>query len=46
MDRPGVRIVAPTINVAGYLDSPSARRNLADIVTSELTKTLRSGRAA
>jgi len=39
--------VAVTINVAGYLDSPTARAGLADIVRDELSKNLRRvGRAA
>jgi hypothetical protein len=41
---PAVNVV---INVAGYLDSPTARTGLADIVRDELSKNLRRvGRAA
>lgn len=40
-------VVNVSINVAGYLDSPSARTGLANIVRDELSKTLRrTGRAA
>jgi hypothetical protein len=39
--------VTVSINVAGYLDSPSARTGLAEVVRDELAKTLRrTGRAA
>lgn len=39
--------VAVTINVAGYLDSSTARASLADVVKTELSKQLRrEGRAA
>lgn len=39
--------VSVTINVAGYLDSPTARTGLADIVRDEISKNLRRiGRAA
>lgn len=43
----GSTSVAVTINVAGYLDSSTARASLADVVKTELSKQLRrEGRAA
>jgi len=43
----GQTSVTVSINVAGYLDSPSARTGLAEVVRDELAKTLRrTGRAA
>ena len=43
----GQTTVNVAINVAGYLDSPSARTGLAEVVRDELSKTLRrQGRAA
>jgi hypothetical protein len=43
----GTTSISVAINVAGYLDSPSARTGLADVVRDELAKTLRrTGRAA
>jgi hypothetical protein len=43
----GTTSISVAINVAGYLDSPSARSGLADVVRDELAKTLRrTGRAA
>lgn len=43
----GPTTVNVAINVAGYLDSPSARTGLAEVVRDELAKTLRrTGRAA
>ena len=43
----GQTTVNVAINVAGYLDSPSARTGLAEVVRDELAKTLRrQGRAA
>jgi hypothetical protein len=47
LSRGGDTAVSVVINVAGYLDSATARANLADVVKTELSKQLRrEGRAA